>query len=113
MAKVENKIQNVSDAVKKADCDEIMLDIESKYFTTADCNKFISETLDAKIKQKELIDKSAIAGLINNADLNNNKVAAWATQEQLKAEQDKIKKLQAFDSSYFCVILNMMTLKNI
>ena len=26
------------------------LDIESKYFATADCNKFTSQTLDAKIK---------------------------------------------------------------
>ena len=92
MTTVENKIPNVSDVVKKADYDEKMLDIESKYITTADYNKFISETLDAKIKQKELIDKSAIAGFINNADLNN-KVAAWATQTQLKAEQDKIIKL--------------------
>ena len=29
------------------------------------------------------------------------KVATVATKAELKAEQDKIKKLQAFDSSYF------------
>ena len=46
------------------------LDIESKYFTTADCNKFTSQTLDAKIKQKGLLDKYAIAGFIGNADLD-------------------------------------------
>ena len=30
------------------------------------------------------------------------KVATLATKAELKAEQDKIIKLQAFDSSYFC-----------
>ena len=47
-----------------------------------------------------MVDKSAIAGFINNADLDK-KVAALATKAELKAEQDKIIKLQAFDSSYF------------
>ena len=58
----------------------------------ADQNKFTSQTLDAKIKQKQLVDKSAIAGFINNADLNK-KVATLATKAELKAEQDKIIKL--------------------
>ena len=31
----------------------------------------------------------------------NKKVAALATKAELKAEQDEILKLQAFDSSYF------------
>ena len=34
-------------------------------------NKFTSQILDAKIKQKELVDKSAIAGFINNTDLKS------------------------------------------
>ena len=38
--------------------------------TTGDYNKCTSQTLDAKIKQKELVDKSAIAGFINNFDLD-------------------------------------------
>ena len=44
-----------------------------------DYNKLTSQTLDPKIKQKVLVDKSAIAGLINNADLNK-KVATLATK---------------------------------
>ena len=32
--------------------DTKILDIESKYFTTADYNKFASQILDAQIKQK-------------------------------------------------------------
>ena len=98
---VENKIPNVSSLVKKTDHDAKTSDIESKYFTTADCNKFTSQTLDAKIKEKELVDKSAIAGFINNGNLNK-KVATLATNAELKAEQNKIIKLQAFDSSHFC-----------
>ena len=39
-------------------------------FTTTDYNKFTSQTLDAKLKQKELVDKSVIAGFINDADLD-------------------------------------------
>ena len=47
-----------------------------------------------------MFDKSAIAWFINNADLDK-KVATLATKAELKAEQDKIIKLQTFDSSYF------------
>ena len=46
-----------------------------------------------------MIDKSAIAGFINNADLNK-KVSTLATKEELKAEQNKIIKLEALDSSW-------------
>ena len=57
---VENKIPKVNNLVKKTDYDAKVSDIESKYFTMADYNKFTSQTLDAKIKQKGLADKSAI-----------------------------------------------------
>ena len=40
----------------KTDYDPKMSDIEFKYFTTADYNKFTGQTLDAKIKQKELVN---------------------------------------------------------
>ena len=49
------------------------MDTESKYFTTADYNKCTTQTLDAKIKQKELVDKLAIDGFINDAILNLKK----------------------------------------
>ena len=52
------------------------------------------------IKQKGLVNKSDIAGFIDNSDLNK-KVATLATKTELKAEQDKLTNLQAFDSSYF------------
>ena len=66
-----------------------------------DYNKFTSQTLDAKLKQKELVDKSVIAGFINDADLDK-KVATLTTNVELKAEQDKVIKRQGFDSTSFC-----------
>ena len=41
-----------------------------------------------------------ISGFINNSNLNEN-IKTLATKSKLKAEQDKIVKLQEFDSSYF------------
>ena len=67
---VENKTPDVSSLINETYYDAKMSDIESKYFTIADYNKFTSPTLDAKIKQKELNDKPAIARFINIADLN-------------------------------------------
>ena len=49
---VENKIPDISNLVKKRDYHRKILHIESKYFATADYNKFANQTLDAKIKQK-------------------------------------------------------------
>ena len=47
-----------------------------------------------------MVDKSAVAGFINNADLNK-KVATLATKAELKADQDKIVKLETNDLNYF------------
>ena len=70
-----------------------------KSFTTSDYNKLALGILDSKTK-KSLVDKLAISGFINNADLNK-KLATLATKAELEPEPDKIVKLQAFDSSYF------------
>ena len=42
-----------------------------------------------KIKHIGFVDKSDIAGFINNSDFNK-KLATLATKAELKAEQDKI-----------------------
>ena len=52
------------------------------------------------MKEKRLLDKSDISRFINDCDLDK-KIALSATKTELKKEQDKIIKLQAFDSSYF------------
>ena len=85
---------------KKTDYDAKLLDIENKYITTADCNKFTKDIVANKIKSEGLVGKSAIAGFVNNADLDK-KAATLATKAELKEEQDKITKLQALDSSHF------------
>ena len=63
LTSVENKIPNVGDLVKKADYDAKISEMEKKYFNNTDYNKFISNTLDAKIAQKKL-------DLVNGPGLN-------------------------------------------
>ena len=49
---VEKIVPNVTDLAKKRNYGAKIKEIEKKYFTTADCNNFTSETFDAKIKQE-------------------------------------------------------------
>ena len=56
--------------------------------------------VDDSIKSNNLVDKSDISELINNADLDKKLatlIATLATKSGLKAGQHKIIKLQAFD----------------
>ena len=46
------------------------------------------------------VNKSIFPGFINNTDLN--KKSNTSSKAKSKAKQDKTKKLEAFDSSYFC-----------
>ena len=61
-----------------------------------------NKILNAKIKEKELVDKSDISNLVKIFDLNT-KIVAIALKAELKADKDKTVKLQAFDSSYFYI----------
>ena len=97
---VENKITNVSNLVKITDYDIKITDIENKYIATADYDKFTKDIVANNIKSKNLVDKSDHIGFRNNVELDN-KVAALATKAELKAKQNKIIKLQVFDSIYF------------
>ena len=63
-------------------------------------DKCTYEILDANIKNKELVNKSDISKFINNFDLDKN-IETLATKADLKAEQDKIVKLQTYDSSLY------------
>ena len=47
-----------------------------------------------------MVDKSDIFSFIDNSDLDK-KIATSATKAELKSEQRKTTKLQAFDSGYF------------
>ena len=82
----ENKIPNVSDLVKKKEYDAKISDIEKKCFTTCDYSTFMSRILDAKIKEKDLVNTF------------NKKIATVVAKAELEEEQDKIEK---YDSGPF------------
>ena len=59
--------------MSEKDYDTKISDIESKYITTSNYNKFTKNVVDNSIKSKSLVDKSYIAGFINNAELDKKK----------------------------------------
>ena len=72
LKRVEKNIHDFTDLVKITDYDAKISDIEGKYFTASDYNKFMSDILDAKIKQKALVNKSDISNLVKNSDLDKS-----------------------------------------
>ena len=83
IGKIEDKTSDMSGLVKKPDYNAKISDIESKYFTTSDYNKFTSKILEIKIKVRGLVDKSDISGFIDNSD-SDKKVATLTTKSELK-----------------------------
>ena len=57
IGEVDSKIPGVSGLVRKTDYNTKISDIKAKYFTISDYNKFAEEILDAKMKEKGLVDK--------------------------------------------------------
>ena len=98
IGEIKNKMLDVSNVVKKTNYNAKISGIEAKYFTTSGYNKFTKETLNAKIKEKGIVHKSNISNLVENSDSNTK--LATSTKTVLNAEQDKIVKLQEFDSSH-------------
>ena len=47
-------------------------DIEANCFTISGSNKFTSEILETKIKEKGSVDQCSIFNLVNNFDLTKN-----------------------------------------
>ena len=72
LKRVEKNIHDFTDLVKITDYDAKISDIEGKYFTASDYNKFMSDIIDAKIKQKALVKKSDISNLVKNSDLDKS-----------------------------------------
>ena len=50
-------MNKIPDVCKKTDYGAKISDTEGKYFTTSNYNKFTSNILDAKIKEKGLVGK--------------------------------------------------------
>ena len=72
LKRVEKNTDDFTDLVKITDYDAKISDIEGRYFTASDYNKFMSDILDAKIKQKALVKKSDISNLVKNSDLDKS-----------------------------------------
>ena len=81
---VYNKVPDVSGLINKIVHNAKTSDIEKKYFTTLNYNKFTTEILDAKIKEKRLLDKFNISNLVKKSNLKR-KLATLATKAELKA----------------------------
>ena len=112
IGEVENKIPHASSLVKKIDYNTKISDIEAKYFTTSDYNKFAKEILHAKIKGKEVVDKSDIFYVVKSSDLNT-KLAILVVKAELKAEQDKMRNFKCLIKkiSVIKIFLVMMVFK--
>ena len=50
---------------KKTDFDVKILDIQSNYFITSNYNKFTNEIVNARIKEKDLVNKFHILGFLD------------------------------------------------
>ena len=62
------KYQILAVQLKNTEYDSKISDIKNKYVTTANNNKCTKNIVDNSIKSKNLVDKSDIAGFINNTD---------------------------------------------
>ena len=72
LKRVEKNTDDFTDLVKITDYDAKISDSEGRYFTASDYNKFMSDIIDAKIKQKALVKKSDISNLVKNSDLDKS-----------------------------------------
>ena len=97
---IDNKIHDLSSLFNKTNYDTKISEIEEKYFTTFDYNKFTSNILDAKVKQKELVNRSNISNLVKKFELN-------AKLTTLATKLGKLKRLIQvnFVAKYFLVMM--------
>ena len=66
--------------MKKEDYYAKISDTENKYTTMVDYNTFTKDIAANNINSKNLVEDSAIAGSINNADLDN-KIATFPNKK--------------------------------
>ena len=92
-----NKIQNVSDLVKKADLLQKYQTLRKNILLLL---IIINLLMIYLIRRWKIVNESHISRFINNTDLDE-RITKIATTAELKAEQDKITKLQTYNFSYF------------
>ena len=73
---------NTKTKFREKKLDMLILILLVLYYNTSDYNKFTSDILDLKIKQKELINKSDISIPLKSSDLNT-KLSALVIKERL------------------------------
>ena len=72
ISEVRNKKPVVSELVKKTDYNAKMPGIKRKYITSSTYNKLIKEIPDARIKQKELVNKSNFSNPLKKSGFTQN-----------------------------------------
>ena len=80
---VKNKIPHVSNLVKNTDYEAKISDIETKYITTADYNKFTKDIVVNQMKSKNLVNGSDRSDFISGPELNEEVVKS-ATKAELR-----------------------------
>ena len=80
---VKNKIPHVSNLVKNTDYETKISDIETKYITTADYNKFTKDIVVNQMKSKNLVNGSDRSDFISGPELNEE-VLKSATKAELR-----------------------------
>ena len=80
---VKNKIPHVSNLVKNTDYETKISDIETKYITTADYNKFTKDIVVNQMKSKNLVNGSDRSDFISGPELDEE-VLKSATKAELR-----------------------------
>ena len=100
----ENKIPNISSLVKKTDYDTNITEIEKKlndhnhdkYITTPEFNKLSKNVFNARLAHANLVTKTDFDAKLSSL---NRKITE--NKSKLLLVENELKKLKAFDSSYF------------
>ena len=68
------------------DCNAKISDIETKFFTSFDYNKFTSQIIETKIIEKRLVDKSSISNLVKKKNWFKYKTCNISNKSQIKSK---------------------------
>ena len=100
---VKNKIPHVSNLVKNTDYETKISDIETKYITTADYNKFTKDIVVNQMKSKNLVNGSDRSDFISGPELNEEVVKS-AAKAELRWPQSYLVRNQILIISYQALI---------
>ena len=102
----ENKMPNVINLVRKADCNTKISEIKNKIITDHDHDKYIdnqefntltSENFTATLKQANLASKNDIANFVKNTDFDNKLKYVTSNKNELNELSKMLKQYQQKD----------------